>query len=501
MYDYWNLFFYQYVKKVLDKFKREYRGVFPEKLMDGFSMEDLTMHLGRKAFLSKILSNNNMSSTQNNQNNQNNANDINMMQGHIFSGSNLNSNNQNLNLINVNQRNPQPNSTSKNVLPPSNNINLQQLNSVQSMNHINQMNNLQLQTPLAAIPSLTKVSNVGYNFNCNLNGQNNTSYISPFNQIKSSNNLVNNLHNVYSEMSVSNFGLIKNMPPSNEFINIHPVASLNSINDAYGINNGFIMNANSVNSLIDKATLMNGQGINMGSNYIPNFNFDKNDNKTLNVLSNQNSSSEDDNYIQDIKDEISSLEENNSENSILKKREKKVVKKIVKTEKAPRFNLSKKNYINQKIKGMLNSANAVAKNNRKKRFLKNNKLVFIQKENNKEENEQNKASDRETNNQEEEKGNLEQEMRLNLVEEELAKERKPRGSRYRGVSRNGSQWQVLIMVNKKKRYVGSYSDEKEAARAYDKVALQNHGQKAKTNFDYNKEELKCIINAPPLLKV
>ena len=278
--------------------------------MDGFSMEDLTMHLGRKAFLSKILSNNNMSSTQNN---QNNANDINMMQGHIFSGSNLNSNNQNLNLINVNQRNPQPNSTSKNVLPPSNNINLQQLNSVQSMNHINQMNNLQLQTPLAAIPSLTKVSNVGYNFNCNLNGQNNTSYISPFNQIKSSNNLVNNLHNVYSEMSVSNFGLIKNMPPSNEFINIHPVASLNSINDAYGINNGFIMNANSVNSLIDKATLMNGQGINMGSNYIPNFNFDKNDNKTLNVLSNQNSSSEDDNYIQDIKDEISSLEENNSE--------------------------------------------------------------------------------------------------------------------------------------------------------------------------------------------
>ena len=92
-------------------------------------------------------------------------------------------------------------------------------------------------------------------------------------------------------------------------------------------------------------------------------------------------------------------------------------------------------------------------------------------------------------------------MRLNLVEEELAKERKPRGSRYRGVSRNGSQWQVLIMVNKKKRYVGSYSDEKEAARAYDKVALQNHGQKAKTNFDYNKEELKCIINAPPLLKV
>ena len=31
------------------------------------------------------------------------------------------------------------------------------------------------------------------------------------------------------------------------------------------------------------------------------------------------------------------------------------------------------------------------------------------------------------------------------------------------------------MVLKKKRYVGSYSNEQEAARAYDKVALQNHG--------------------------
>jgi hypothetical protein len=35
------------------------------------------------------------------------------------------------------------------------------------------------------------------------------------------------------------------------------------------------------------------------------------------------------------------------------------------------------------------------------------------------------------------------------------------------------------MVNKKKRYVGSYSDEQDAARAYDKAALQNHGAKVK----------------------
>ena len=81
------------------------------------------------------------------------------------------------------------------------------------------------------------------------------------------------------------------------------------------------------------------------------------------------------------------------------------------------------------------------------------------------------------------------------------KSKKPRGSKFRGVSRNGNQWQVLIMVNKKKRYVGSYSKEEEAARAYDKVALQNHGSKAKTNFDYTKQEVEDILASPQLLKL
>jgi hypothetical protein len=55
------------------------------------------------------------------------------------------------------------------------------------------------------------------------------------------------------------------------------------------------------------------------------------------------------------------------------------------------------------------------------------------------------------------------------------------------------------MVFKKKRYVGSYPTEEEAARAYDKVALQNHGHRAKTNFNYINEELRRIISEPPLL--
>ena len=67
-----------------------------------------------------------------------------------------------------------------------------------------------------------------------------------------------------------------------------------------------------------------------------------------------------------------------------------------------------------------------------------------------------------------------------------------RGSKYRGVSKNGNQWQVLIMINKKKRYIGNYKNEEEAASSYDIVAIQNHGNKAKTNFYYTPEEIQRI---------
>ena len=119
---------------------------------------------------------------------------------------------------------------------------------------------------------------------------------------------------------------------------------------------------------------------------------------------------------------------------------------------------------------------------KRKRFIKNNKLVFVQMEDND----------------------------INLKNEKMFDEdknidfhqnTKPRGSRFRGVSKNGSQWQVLIMVKKKKRYLGSFATEEEAARAYDKVALQHHGNKAKTNYDYSKEEVDNILKGPKLLKV
>eukprot|EP01017_Pseudomicrothorax_dubius_P031635 TRINITY_DN4059_c0_g1_i9.p1 TRINITY_DN4059_c0_g1~~TRINITY_DN4059_c0_g1_i9.p1 ORF type:complete len:346 (+),score=62.52 TRINITY_DN4059_c0_g1_i9:179-1216(+) len=76
---------------------------------------------------------------------------------------------------------------------------------------------------------------------------------------------------------------------------------------------------------------------------------------------------------------------------------------------------------------------------------------------------------------------------------------KSRASQYRGVSRNGNQWQAIIMVHNKKRYIGSYSVETEAAKAYDRAALQFHGEKAKTNFTYSVEEIAAIRREDPII--
>lgn len=66
-------------------------------------------------------------------------------------------------------------------------------------------------------------------------------------------------------------------------------------------------------------------------------------------------------------------------------------------------------------------------------------------------------------------------------------------SLYRGVSKNWSKWQVIIMINNKRYYFGSYPTEEYAARVYDILALKNFGIKAKTNFVYNNNQIKQII--------
>lgn len=70
--------------------------------------------------------------------------------------------------------------------------------------------------------------------------------------------------------------------------------------------------------------------------------------------------------------------------------------------------------------------------------------------------------------------------------------RNNRKSKYRGVSKNGNQWQALIMINKKKKYIGVYPTEEKAGRAYDIFAIKNHGEKAKTNFIYSMKDIDDI---------
>ena len=72
-------------------------------------------------------------------------------------------------------------------------------------------------------------------------------------------------------------------------------------------------------------------------------------------------------------------------------------------------------------------------------------------------------------------------------EKEAAEEKKMkkyiyRGSKYRGVSRNGKTWQVLIMINRNKNYIGNFKSEDEAAKAYDEYAMKFHKSKARLNF-------------------
>lgn len=68
-----------------------------------------------------------------------------------------------------------------------------------------------------------------------------------------------------------------------------------------------------------------------------------------------------------------------------------------------------------------------------------------------------------------------------------------RSSQYRGVSRNGKQWQVLMMANRNKSYIGTFCSEELAARIYDIISIKNKGIKAKTNFEYNNRQIQNII--------
>ena len=79
----------------------------------------------------------------------------------------------------------------------------------------------------------------------------------------------------------------------------------------------------------------------------------------------------------------------------------------------------------------------------------------------------------------------------NKKNEEVVEKRK-RSSIYRGVSRNGNSWQVILSLKNDKLYAGVFKTQEIAARIYDFISIKNKGIKAKTNFQYNIRQIQKI---------
>lgn len=69
-----------------------------------------------------------------------------------------------------------------------------------------------------------------------------------------------------------------------------------------------------------------------------------------------------------------------------------------------------------------------------------------------------------------------------------------RRSRYIGVSKNGCSHQVLISVNGRKTYLGSFENEYEAAITFDFYSILLHSIEAKTNFSYTPSDVQEMIH-------
>lgn len=69
-----------------------------------------------------------------------------------------------------------------------------------------------------------------------------------------------------------------------------------------------------------------------------------------------------------------------------------------------------------------------------------------------------------------------------------------RRTRFTGVTRNSVNYQTLIVVNGKKVYVDSFSDELLAAITFDFYSILLRGEKATTNFTYSAEKVKEMLD-------
>lgn len=73
--------------------------------------------------------------------------------------------------------------------------------------------------------------------------------------------------------------------------------------------------------------------------------------------------------------------------------------------------------------------------------------------------------------------------------------KKRRRSIYRGVSKNGNNWQVIVYSKNSKGYIGVFKTQEIAARIYDIISIKNNGIKAKTNFEYDVHQIQNITEA------
>ena len=86
-------------------------------------------------------------------------------------------------------------------------------------------------------------------------------------------------------------------------------------------------------------------------------------------------------------------------------------------------------------------------------------------------------------------------LKPKIKKKEINIDKNKRSSRYRGVSKNGNKWQVIVSSKFKKGYVGVYETQEIAARIYDIISIKNNGIKAKTNFEYDIHQIQNISEA------